>query len=224
MLIYTLIDLLFKNPLQFLIALIFISVPLLISVTFHEAAHGFVAYMFGDDTPKKQGRLTLNPLAHIDPLGTLMLFIVGIGWAKPVVINPYNIHGRTKQMFVALAGPLSNIVLALLFSGCIYLLIQQKTLLESPIIILIVVLLNLIVKINIILAVFNLLPIPPLDGSKIISWVLPDSLAQKYNMLEPYGMFVLLLLLFTIGFEFILKTAGILQNYLYIFIGIKGLN
>ncbi|MFA6989618.1 MAG: site-2 protease family protein [Candidatus Gastranaerophilaceae bacterium] len=217
MLIYTLIDLLFKDPLQFFIALIFISVPLLISVTFHEAAHGFVAYMFGDDTPKKQGRLTLNPLAHIDPLGTLMLFIVGIGWAKPVVINPYNIHGRTKQMFVALAGPLSNILLALLFSGCIYFLIQQKNLLELPIILLILSLLNFIVRINIILAIFNMLPIPPLDGSRVLTWILPDSLAEKYNMLEPYGMFILMLLLFTVGFGSIFKIAVILQNYLYDF-------
>jgi Zn-dependent protease len=224
MLIYTLINLLFKDPFQFIIALILITVPLLISVTFHEAAHGFAAYMFGDDTPKRQGRLTLNPLAHIDPLGTLMLFIVGIGWAKPVIINPYNIHGRTKQMFVALAGPLSNLLLALVFSGCIYLLTKLAGESINSILALSIYLLNLIVRINFVLCIFNMIPIPPLDGSRFISWLLPEKLEKKYNMIEPYGMFLLLLLMFTVGFGFIFQMAVSLQNYLYTFIGIQGIN
>ena len=110
MLLYQLIKLLFQNPLIFLIFFIVLTIPLLISITIHEWAHGFVAYKFGDPTPKEQGRLSLNPFRHLDPIGTLMLFVVGIGWAKPVEINPNNIRDRHKLMLVAFAGPLSNFV------------------------------------------------------------------------------------------------------------------
>src|SRR3989339_2101986 len=114
MLLYYLIQLLIKNPIAFFIALLVLIFPLLISITVHEWAHGMAAYKFGDPTPKNQGRLTLNPFAHLDLVGTLMLFIIGIGWAKPVEINPGNIEQPNKKfklMMVAFAGPLSNFIL-----------------------------------------------------------------------------------------------------------------
>ena len=211
MLLIKLFQLLVHDPVQFAIVFTLLTIPLLISITIHEWSHGMVAYLFGDPTPKKQGRLTLNPLAHLDPVGTLMLFLIGIGWAKPVEININNIPSRTKQMLVALAGPVSNFILAVIFSLIVYGLVKyfsyanlnsELTLIGS-----IIAILKLIIQINIILAIFNLLPIPPLDGSNVLKWILPESLANAYLRLAPFGMVILLLLLFTVGFNFIFVAA-----------------
>jgi Zn-dependent protease len=218
MLLFKLIQLLFQNPLVFLIFFIVLTIPLLISITIHEWAHGFVAYKFGDPTPKEQGRLSLNPFRHLDPLGTLMLFIVGIGWAKPVEINPYNIKGRYKLMLVAFAGPFSNFVMAVFFSFVVYLIISISNLKglnpETSILALFVGLLEIIVRINLVLGLFNLIPLPPLDGANIVRNLLPEDLSEAYFRLAPYGFPILLVLIFTGGIDHIFKLAEFVQIYL----------
>jgi len=226
MFLLRLIELLISDPRHFLINLVIISVililPLLISISIHEWAHGMVAYLFGDPTPKNQGRLSINPFAHLDPVGTLMLFIIGIGWAKPVIINPDNIHGKIKLMLVALAGPGSNILLAIIFSFIKFAFLSYTTInginFDKNIFDVLNAALNFIIQINLILCVFNMLPIPPLDGSNVLRYFLPDKIAESYSRLAPYGMFVLLLLLFTVGFSFIFNAAAVLESYIYKFI------
>lgn len=209
--LWTMIDLL-KTPELLLAFILLLIIPLLFSIAFHELAHGFVAYKFGDMTPKIMGRLTLNPFAHLDVLGTILLLVVGLGWAKPVIININNIPNQTKQMLVALAGPASNFLLALIFGIIISVLENDFSFASNHFVIL---LFHMVVKINIGLALFNLLPIPPMDGSRIISWLLPEKLKTTYEKLEAYGMFILMLLLVTIGFGFIFKMASFLQSHLY---------
>lgn len=216
MLLFHLINLLFNNPVQFLITILVIIVPLFMSITFHEWAHGYAAYRFGDPTPKLQGRLTLNPFAHLDPLGTLMLFVIGIGWAKPVILNPLNYPGRKEQMFVALAGPAANILLAVVFAWVsAYLSFLNDSnvgLLVEPV--------NLIVRINLILAIFNLLPIPPLDGSSVLAWILPEKFRDYYLALAPFGLFILLFILFAGGLEIISTSAAFVQAKLTYFLSL----
>jgi len=214
MLLMWLLQLLLTNPLKFLIAVVILLVPLLVSITVHEWAHGFAAYKFGDETPKLQGRLSFNPFAHLDPLGVLMLLVIGIGWAKPVLINPNNIDGKFKLMLVALAGPLSNFILAFLTAVIVAftLKIPEFHLFSRDFL---VYLLHMIVKINLMLAMFNLMPIPPLDGSNILKYFMPDSLAQSYEKLAPYGIFILLIILYTVGFDSLYKAAEFVERGMY---------
>ncbi len=163
-----------------LIALLLTIPGLLIAITFHEFAHAFAADKLGDDTPRSQGRLTLNPLAHLDPIGSVMLLFAGFGWGKPVVVNPRNytrkISMEKADAIVSFAGPLMNIILAFIFS-CIYFGIAKFadiSFLESTTGNIIMLLLPIIVTINIGLGVFNLIPLPPLDGSKVIMPFLPS--------------------------------------------------
>lgn len=208
---------LIQKPLFLVLYIVLLIIPLLFSIAFHEFAHGYVAYKFGDLTPKLMGRLTLNPFKHLDVLGTILLLIVGLGWAKPVIINLQNVPNQTKQMLIALAGPVSNFSLALLFSLLIYFFQYYKILFFEAFII---TLFDKIVLINIVLALFNLIPIPPLDGSRIVTWLLPEKLKYLYNKYENYGLFIMLLILFTIGFSWLFNYANILKQELYIFIGI----
>ncbi|RKO66827.1 site-2 protease family protein [Desulfofundulus salinus] len=163
---------------------------IVLGLTFHELAHGWVADRLGDATARYQGRLTLNPLAHVDVIGLIMLFAVGFGWAKPVPVNPYNFRGDMRQgiMLVSLAGPAANMLLAI--AGTVALGLGAWKLPYGQDIVL------KIIYINVILAVFNLLPIPPLDGSKILAGLLPGRQQWLYA-LENYGTIILLLLLFT---------------------------
>ena len=174
---------------------------LLVSLTIHELAHGYMSYRLGDPTAKEAGRLTLNPIKHIDPIGALMLLVVGFGWAKPVPINSsYYKNKRAGIVLTSFAGPLSNLLLATLFAILFTLSVRHFTgyyisTFQS-------VVLTLIrwyfIPINIILAAFNLLPIPPLDGSKILFSILPQQVYYNYVLrYERYGMFILLALSFT---------------------------
>lgn len=166
---------------------------LLIAITVHEYAHARVAYSFGDPTAKLQGRLSLNPLVHLDPVGALMLLIVGIGWAKPVPINPYNFKDyRSGMLGVSLAGPLANFILAF-FS----LLILKTAWGYFPIGGIFWLLLHTQATLNTTLGVFNLIPLPPLDGSKIFSSLAGGSSLAFYRRIEPYAPLILLVLIFT---------------------------
>lgn len=176
---------------------------LLTAIVLHEYAHGKVSTMLGDPTPKLQGRLTLNPLKHIDPIGLLMLWIFKFGWAKPVQVNPYYYKDPRKGMiYVALAGPLTNIAVA--FVGLLSLYIAaalQAYTLQTV--------LYYVVIYNVWLAVFNLIPIPPLDGSKVLAGVLPPRYGQYIYDLEQYGWIILIAL---IWFGVISAILGPLAN------------
>jgi len=181
-----LITLLQKNPAAFLI----LAVPLLYSIIAHEMAHGWVAHLFGDDTAKRSGRLSLNPLVHLDPLGTIALFFVGFGWAKPVPIGYSNLKDlRLGLICVSLAGCLTNLAIA---TVALYLLhsniVAAKTLTG--------VILIWMVQVNIMLGMLNLMPIPPLDGSKILLGFLPGEAQRIFAGIEPYGIFILIGLIF----------------------------
>jgi len=172
--------------------------PVIFAVTFHEAAHGFVAYRFGDDTAKRAGRMTLNPLSHVDPFGTVLLPIllfIGsgflFGYAKPVPVNFGRLrHPRRDMVWVALAGPAMNIALAiissLLFYGVDWIPSGGEKWAAA----------NLVhsLQLNAVLCVFNMLPFPPLDGGRVAVGILPGSLARPLARVEPYGMMILMLL------------------------------
>ncbi len=181
--------------------IILMAVPILLAVTFHELAHGYVAYKFGDHTAKDAGRLTLNPLKHLDPLGTLVFIVTRmIGWAKPVPVNPYNLRNpKRDMMWVSIAGPATNMALAvvsaILFKLMLTLPVTDPVLVKR-IFLPLAMMLQLSVVLNIGLAVFNIIPIPPLDGSKILIGLLPTRQAIAYNRIEPYGFFILLALIF----------------------------
>ena len=211
----------FNNAITWLSVILVWLPATLIGLTFHEYAHGRVAYYLGDDTAYLQGRLTLNPLPHIDWVGFFMLLIFRFGWAKPVMVNPLNFKKtgiKTGMMLVALAGPVTNLVLAL--SAMLILKIWGLPLdVESFFYVIrnpsaaftqvnlvsgIALILYTLVFINLILAVFNLIPLPPLDGSKILAGLLPDSGAQVIYSLEAYGPIILLLLIITGAFSRIL--------------------
>ena len=181
-----LISLLISNPIMFIV----LAIPLLYSVILHEIAHGLVASWFGDDTARYSRRLTLNPMEHLDPIGTLMLLFVGFGWAKPVPVNYNNLsNARLGVISVALAGCVTNVLIAMV---SIFLL-QFQIVYTNPVL---STILPILIKINIILAAFNLIPIPPLDGSKVLMGFLPWEAQAKLARIEPYGFFIIIILLY----------------------------
>ena len=181
----------------------------IIALSCHEYAHARVAYSLGDPTAKIQGRMTINPLRHLDPVGTLMLLFFHFGWAKPVPINPYNFRRVNNKHFgtllVSLAGPVMNLLLAVLGSLLMVLLLKGVMPLFSStgndtlvsFFINLFYFLLLFSQINIVLAVFNLIPLPPLDGSKILAGLLPMRWADKFYQYERYGWIIMVLLLMT---------------------------
>ncbi len=192
-------------------------IVLVIAFSVHEFAHAWTADQLGDDTPRLQGRLTLNPLSHLDPLGSIMLLIAGFGWAKPVLVNPYALRRRTPagMMIVAVAGPFSNLLLAILaaipfragllspsFSGSFLSLLFLE-----------------FIWINLILLFFNLLPIFPLDGEKVAEYFLPPNGQDFLYRLRPYGMYILMGLILLgnfggldiLGFVIATPASGVLR-------------
>ena len=167
--------------------------PILISLSVHEYSHGYIAWRFGDNTAKSLGRLTLNPLSHIDPIGMLMLFVIGMGWAKPVPLNIHAFrHPKRDLALSAAAGPASNFLMAAM-AGLLFRIFPGLVPLSGDTGILLFLKLNLFyfLLINVGLGIFNLIPIPPLDGSKILRGFLPDSKTYIVDQLERYGGFVL---------------------------------
>lgn len=202
-----LISLLFSNPALFIV----LAVLLLYSVIAHEVAHGWIAHLFGDDTAMRYGRLTFNPVSHLDPIGTLMLFLVGFGWGRPVPVDYYSLKNSRFGLFsVALAGCATNILIAIIA----LILLQFENVSANP---LFSIILPIIVRINIILGAFNLIPIPPLDGSKVLMSFLPPEAQESLARLEPYGFFILIFLLFT---GLLNPVITLMQNLIYGFISV----
>lgn len=202
-----LFSLLMNKPVMFLL----LAIPLLYSVILHEIAHGLVASWFGDDTARYSGRLTLNPMAHLDPVGTLMLVFIGFGWAKPVPVNYNNLsNARLGVVSVALAGCVTNILIAMV---ALFLMQFQVINMNSAL----STILPIVARINIILAAFNLIPIPPLDGSRILMEFLPRNAQSTLARIEPYGFFVIVILLYT---GILYPAIDFIENIIYGFISI----
>jgi Zn-dependent protease len=198
------------NISDFMLELSIWAVPTIFSIVAHEVMHGVVAKRLGDDTAERAGRLTLNPISHVDPLGTVILPAILLylrlpvfGWAKPVPVDFRRLrNGRTGMVMVAAAGPLTNLTLAVLSA----LLVRQLPQLIDPqawraVVIPLIYMLRASVIINVMLAIFNLLPLLPLDGGRVLTGLLPLPLAIKYARLEPYGFLILMLLLYSNFFD-----------------------
>ena len=187
----------------------------LVAITVHEFSHGWIANRFGDPTAKLAGRLTFNPISHLDLFGTIFLVLTaisgfGIGWAKPVPVDPRNLSNpRSDMMWISLGGPAANIVTATLLAILLHTLFfallgrpvgQASTLVVVPLLQMLVY----AVQINVVLAVFNLIPIPPLDGAAILEGILPRQLANQWERLEPYGFIILIVLLMSGALNYII--------------------
>ncbi len=202
-----LLSLLTSNPLAFVI----IALALVLSLAVHEFAHAYTADRLGDPTPRRAGRVTLNPLAHLDPFGTILLLFAGFGFAKPVPVNGNNL-GRWGMLWVAAAGPISNLLIAILAA------LLLKFLPLTPLTFLV---LNTVLGINVVLAVFNLLPIPLLDGSRIIAAIFPRTLGRALMEFEmqPYS-FILVLVIIYLGRPVIGNVVGTVQGWVQALIGL----
>ena len=198
---------------------IYIVVAALFAIILHEIAHGLVSTWLGDPTPKRQGRLSLNPLKHLDPIGTLCLIFFHVGWAKPVVVNPDYYKNKKRGMaLVALAGPLMNFLLAIF--SIIIMAIFVKVNAYSNVLIIIYNFLLYFSVINLGLGLFNLIPIPPLDGSRILGAFLKDDTYEQYMKYERYGFIIIAILLALSslrgnGTSFISELADIIFNFIF---------
>jgi Zn-dependent protease len=195
--------------------------PVLFAITVHEFSHGWVADRLGDPTARLAGRLTLNPLKHLDLIGTLVFVVTQmIGWAKPVPVNPHNLKDpRRDMLWVSLAGPGSNLLIALGSTAVLHsikgMAVSGPT--SAMLLFPLFLMVQISVMINIALAIFNLIPIPPLDGSKILMGLLPPALAASYAKIEPYGFLILIVLIMSNAFNFIL--FPLIRGVIKIFLG-----
>ena len=195
--------------------LIYVIPAIIIALTFHEYAHARIAYAFGDPTAKNEGRMTLNSLKHLDPIGTLLLIFAGFGWAKPVPVNPFYFQGnrKRKMLLVSLGGPAMNLLEAIAGAICFALIYNF-----APYNNVTIYFLNFFfyfLQINVVLAVFNILPIPPLDGSKILGALLPDKCFKFILSIERYGFLILLVLvLFGLTEKILMPPVNFLVNLL----------
>ena len=182
---------------NFINELIYTIPAVLLAISMHEFAHGYVSYRLGDPTPKEKGRLSLNPFAHLDLVGTLCLLLFHFGWAKPVLVNPYYYKERKKGMImVALAGPVMNFCIAFISTFFMGMIIKITGGYAGSFVQYLFNFLNYLSIINIGLGVFNLIPVPPLDGSKVLGAILPEDKYFKYMQYEKYGTIILIALLY----------------------------
>jgi Zn-dependent protease len=173
-----------------------VIITLIVAFSVHEFAHAFVAYKFGDSTAKNQGRLTLNPMKHLDPLGTILIFIAGFGWARPVPVNRFFFKNpRLAGILVSVAGPISNLVMAslayLIWYGLLFVGVANDF--NSSL----VAFFNIFIQLNLVLFVFNLLPFPPLDGYRIVEDLVPADVRPRMTQYESYGALIFLILVIT---------------------------
>jgi Zn-dependent protease len=199
---------------QFFLKLSIMLVPALMAITCHEVSHGYIADKFGDNTARSMGRLTLNPIKHLDIFGTLMVFVVGIGWAKPVPVNFNNLrHPKRDMIWVAAAGPITNFALAFFSALAMRVLVYaaQGVPEGSPLATFIdpiTLMLAFSVYINLLLAIFNLIPVPPLDGGRVAVGLLPYRQSALLARVEPFGMIIIILLVFfTDAFSYVISPA-----------------
>ena len=195
-----LIDLFTSGFDKYVVIQFLIFVPIfLITITVHEYSHAYAAYKMGDPTARSLGRLTLNPIKHIDPIGLVMILIVGFGWAKPVPINTRHFKNARKGMMIsAAAGPLSNLFMALIGAvilGLINFFYYSYASSAITVVEMARWFFSQFMTLNVYFAVFNLIPVPPLDGSRIVSYILPYKLSYYYNYVERYGILILILLM-----------------------------
>lgn len=199
------------NISEFLTQLVLIAPGFLLAITVHEYTHGYVALRLGDPTAKLAGRLTFNPISHLDPIGTLALVLTRmIGWAKPVPVDPrYLRNPRQDMLWISLGGPAANLVAATVLAVILHIIVfvfegrpagPVSNFLVNPLFLIV----RFGVRINVVLAVFNLIPVHPLDGSSILAGLLPRDMAHQYDKLEPYGWIILLLLIFSGAVSYII--------------------
>jgi len=204
------LELLTSDPLAFAM----LAVSLVMALTLHEFAHAYTADLLGDRLPRAYGRVSLNPARHLDPLGTLLLFLVGFGWAKPVQFRPEALRSkRFGAALVALAGPLMNLLLGVL--GVVALRIAVSTLgIDEVRFGQVGIFLQTFISINILLAVFNLMPLPPLDGSRLLTIFLPPDKQKIVYFLDRYGFFILIGLVLFGGLTFIYRIANVIASFI----------
>jgi len=190
------------DPMQLMVQMLYFIPIALITMVVHECSHGYIAYKLGDPTAKMMGRLTPNPLKHLDPIGFIMMIVVGFGWAKPVPINPRYFKNPKKGMAIsAIAGPASNIIMAIVGVIIVDILFVLANIFRwtnsNAIAVSAVTFFSYFAQLNVFFAVFNLIPVPPLDGSRIVNYFLSQRASYYYAYIERYGFIVMALLLFT---------------------------